>query len=199
MPGSVLQAKVMQATTCFHDGIPNAILQEANFVLHNPVAFHPPNSVLNADSDGGHTTIGRLFRRGEFPAARCFPGLEDRHPLLEDSLETLLLIPTTARWQGVARQLRQALIRRVAFTRVAQEAHMTYLSDHEEVFARVTLLLATVICLWLFGLGRAVDWPFRTIMPTRGVVDFLSGACLSNTAAHSAAVRAGSRSWSPKA
>src|ERR671925_2361023 len=110
MPWSVLQTKVMQATTCFHDGIPNAILQEADFILHHPVAFHPTNSVLNADSDGGNTTIGRLFRRGEFPAPRFFLGLEDRDPLLEESLEALILIQTTAGWQGIARQLCQALI-----------------------------------------------------------------------------------------
>jgi hypothetical protein len=41
----------MQATTGFHDGVSNPILHEADGVLHNPVAFHPPNGVFNADSD----------------------------------------------------------------------------------------------------------------------------------------------------
>ena len=32
----------------------------------------------------------------------------------------------------------------------------------------MTRLLATVIRLWLFRIGRAVDWTFGTIMPKGG-------------------------------
>lgn len=158
----------MQATTGFHDGIPKAILQEADGVLHHPVAFHPTNGVLNADADGGHTTIRGFLRRGEVPAPRCFLGLHDGDVLKRESLAALILIQTTARWQGIARQLRQALLRRLAFTGVAQAVNMTGLIDHEAVVERVPLLLATVIFLWRFGIGRAVDGPFSPIMPTRG-------------------------------
>ena len=77
---------------------------------------------------------------------------------------------------------------------MTQEAHVTRLSDHQEVFERVTLLLAAVIVLLLFGIGRAVDRTFGAIMPKRGVVDFPSVECALNSAANSAAVRAGSSS-----
>jgi hypothetical protein len=40
----------MQATTRFHDGIANPVLQEADFIFHHSIAFHPTNGVLNADS-----------------------------------------------------------------------------------------------------------------------------------------------------
>ena len=76
---------------------------------------------------------------------------------------------------------------------------MTGFSDHEEVFERVTLLLAAVIFLLLFGIGRAVDRTFSAIMPKRGVVDLPSVACGLNIAANSATVRAGSNSRSAKA
>ena len=56
----------------------------------------------------------------------------------------------------------------------------------------MTLLLAAVIFLLLFGIARAMDRTFGTIMPKRGVVDPPSVACVSNIAANSAAVRAGS-------
>ena len=69
----------------------------------------------------------------------------------------------------------------------------------EEVFQRVTLLLPTVILLWLFGISRAVDRSFSALMPTRGGVDLPSVACVLNSAAHAAAVRAGSRAWSAQA
>jgi len=92
----------MQPTTCFHHGITNAILQETNFVFHHPIAFHPTNGVFNADSDGGNPTIGRFFRRSELPATRCFLRLDDRDARQAKSLETLILIQTTARGQGLA-------------------------------------------------------------------------------------------------
>ena len=68
----------MQATTCFHDGVPNPILQEADFVLHDPVAFHPTNGVFNPDSDGRNPTIRRFLRGREFSSRRFFLGLDDR-------------------------------------------------------------------------------------------------------------------------
>jgi hypothetical protein len=189
----------MQATTCFHDGVPNPILQEADFIFHDPVAFHPANGMFDPATDGRDPTIRRFLRGCKLPSTRCFLGLDDRDAILEESLEALILIQATAGWQGIARFLCQTLLRRFAFTGVASEAHMTRLSDHEEVFARVTLLLATVIRLWLFGIFRAVDRTFGAIMPTRGVVDLPSVACVSHIAANSAAVRAGSSSWSAKA
>jgi hypothetical protein len=189
----------MQSTTCLHDGVANAILQETDFVFHNPIAFHPTNGVFNADSDGGDATIGRLLRRSEIPATRCFLRLEDRDARQEKSLEAFILIQATAGWQGIARKLCHALIRGFAFIGVAQEAHVTGLVDHEEVVARVTLLRATVIFLLVLGICRAVDRSLSTIMPTRGGVDLPSVACVLNIAAHSSAVRAGSSSWSAKA
>jgi len=41
----------MQATTCFHDCVPYPVLQKADLVLHEPVAFHPTNGVFHTDSD----------------------------------------------------------------------------------------------------------------------------------------------------
>ena len=189
----------MQAATCFHHDIANAILQKANFVFPHPVAFHPTNGVFNTDSDGGNPTIRRLLRGREFSSRRFFLGLDDRDVMQAESLEALILIQTAARWQGIPSQLCQALIRGFAFIGVAQEAHMTGLVDHEEVFERVTLLLATVIFLWLFGICRTMDRPFSAIMPKRGGVELPSVACVLNIAANSAAVRAGSSSWSAKA
>src|SRR4029434_10451596 len=145
----------MQATTCFHDGVPYPILQKADFVLHEPVAFHPTNRVFNPNSDGGNSTIARLLRGGQFPARWCFLGLDDRDARQEKSLEAFILIQATTGWQGIACQLCYALIRGFPFTGVTQEAHMTGLVDHEEVFERVTLLLAAVKFLLLFRIARA--------------------------------------------
>ena len=189
----------MQATTRFHDDVPYPILQKADFVFHDPIALHATNGMLNADSDRGNTTIRGFLRGCEFPSRRCFLGLDDRDVRQGKSLEAFVLIQATAGWQGIARALRQAFIGGFAFRGMAQEAHMTDLVDHEEVFECVTLLLATIIFLLLFGIGWAVDRTFSTIMPKRGVVDLSSVVCGLNIAENSSAVRAGSSSWSAKA
>jgi hypothetical protein len=189
----------MQATTCFHDGVPYPVLQKADLVLHEPVAFHPTNGVFNTDAAGGNTAIRRLLRGCEFPSTRGFLRLDEGDVLQVEPLEAPILLQAAARWQGRASALCHARIRSVAFIGVAHEAYVTGLVDHEEVVARVTRLLAAVICLCLFGIGRAVERTCSAIMPTRGVVELPSVACGLNSAAHAAAVRAGSRSWSATA
>jgi hypothetical protein len=184
----------MQPTTRFHDGVENTILQETDFVFHNPIAFHTTNGVFNADSDGGNATIRRFLRRSEFPATRCFLRLDERDARQEKSLEGLILIQTTAGWQGIVGQLCNALIRGLSFIGVAQEAHVTGLVDHEEVFERVTLLLTTVILLLFLGSCRTLDGAFGPIMPKRGVGVESSVWGVASTVAKAAAVRAGSSS-----
>jgi hypothetical protein len=158
----------MHATTCFHDGIPQPILQRTDFVLHDPVTFYSPNGVFDPDSDGRNTTIRGFLRGREFSSRRCFLRLDNGHVLQAESLEPLILIQTAARRQRLPSQCCQALIRGFAFRGVTQEAHVTGLVDHDEVFERVTLLLAAVVFLLLFRIGRAVDRTFSAIMPTRG-------------------------------
>ena len=92
----------MQATTCFHDSIANAILQEANFVFHDPVAFHPTNGVFHTDSDGRNTTIVGFLRRREFTPTGVFLGLDMVTPARRIP-GIPYLIQTTARGQPIAR------------------------------------------------------------------------------------------------
>ena len=189
----------MQPTTRFHHRITNAILQEADFVFHDSVAFHSTNRVFNPNSDGGNSTIDLLLRWGQFPSRWCFLGLEDRDARYEKPLKTLILIQVTAGWQGIACQFSHALIRGFPFTGVAQETHVTGLIDHEEVFERVTLLLATVILLLLLRVFRTLDGPFSPIMKKRVEGAEASVGGVVSIAAKSSAVRAGSSSWSAKA
>jgi hypothetical protein len=139
--------------------------------------------------------MGLLLRRGQFPARWGFPGVEDPEARPAQPLKALSLIQATAGWQRRACQCGTGLISGFPLIGMAQEAHGTGLSEHEEGFARVTLLLAPVVFWWRFGSGRALHRPCGAIMPKRGV-ELLS---ISNMSAHSAAGRAGSRSWFAKA
>src|SRR5262245_1383237 len=131
----------MQATTCFHDGIPNAILQETDGVLYDPIAFHPTNCMIAPHENGRDLQILRTCRGRECPATTFLVALENRDTRQKEALEALILIQTTASWQGIPGELRHALLRRVAFIGGAQEGHGTGLLDHQEVFERVMLLL----------------------------------------------------------
>ena len=97
-------------------------------------------------------------------------------------------------WQCIALQLSQAFIMRLPFICRTQEADMTGLIDHEEVFDRMALLLAAVVVLLVLGIGGAVDRSLSTIMPKRGDPGTSSVRLAASITARSSAFRAGSSS-----
>ena len=64
----------MQSTTRFHDGVANAIFQEANLLLHHTIAFYPANGVFDMDAGGRDHPIGGFLQWGEFPSGGLFFG-----------------------------------------------------------------------------------------------------------------------------
>jgi hypothetical protein len=158
----------MQATTCLHDGVANAILQKTYLVFDNPSAFHSANGVFNTDADRRNCTIGRFRWWGEFTATRFFLRLDDGDAVEDKTLEAPILVEATARGQGIARQFSQNFILCLPFIRGTQEADVTALIDYEEVLDRVALLLAAVVLLLVLGIGGAMDRSLRAIMPKRG-------------------------------
>jgi hypothetical protein len=185
----------MQATTRFHDDITNPILEETDFVFHDPIAFHPTDRMFNTDSDRRDPSIGGSLRRREFTPTGFFLGLDDRDPSQDEPLEAHILVEITPKRQGIARQLREAFIMGFAFIGRTQEANVTALIDHEQVLERVALFLATVVFLLVLGISRAVDRSFSAIMPKRGDVGPSFECWVERRVANSSAVRAGSRSW----
>jgi hypothetical protein len=194
----VLQTIVMQPTTRFHHGITNAILQEADFIFHNPVAFHPTNGVFDADSDNGNTTIGGLLRWGEFPPRGFFLGW-----IIVTSARTNPGTPSLdrghCRGASDSPPLSQDLIVGLPFIGDTQEANLTGFIDHQEVFDRTAFLFTAVVALLVFWIGWAVDRSLSTIMPKRGDMGPSLVCLLVRSVANSAAVRAGSSSCCRKA
>ena len=159
----------MQATAYFHDSVTNSALQETALVFHPAVAFHPANRVLDPDADGRDGTIGHFFPWRRFTPARFLLGLDDGHSGQNKSLEAHILIETTPRRQRIALKICKALIMHLACLGGAKKANGTGFINHEEVFQRVALLLATIM-LWLFfRVFRTLDWACSTIMPKKGM------------------------------
>ena len=184
----------MQATTCFHDGIPNAVPQQAYLVFHDPIAFHTTNGVFDTDSDRRDLTIVRFLRWREFSMTGLLLRLDDRDPIACKALEPQILIEATAAGEGIAHQIREAFVMRLPLVGVAQEAHMTDLIDHEEVFDRVTLLLAAGVVLLVLWIDRAMDRSLSTIRPQRGGRGTPSVRLAPSITDKSSALRAGSSS-----
>lgn len=189
----------MQATARFPDGVPHPILQQADRVFHDSIAFDAPHGLFNAHADGREATVRLLFRRGEFPSTRFLLRLEHGYLRQQEALEAFSLIQATSRWQPVPCLLRSADSRRFAFPGGTQEANLTPCIDHQDVCERVTLLLATVIFFLLLWILWTLDGALSPIMPNRGELDVASVLCRVSSAANSSAVRAGSRSCSPQA
>src|SRR5262245_21746643 len=104
----------MQSTTRIHDGVANAILQEAYLVFHHLGAFHTANGVFNTDSDRRDRAISRFLRWDEFTSTRFSLRLDDGDAVEGKALEAHILVEATAVWQGIALQLSQAFIMRLA-------------------------------------------------------------------------------------
>lgn len=184
----------MQPTTCLHDHIPNPILQEADGVLHDPVAFHTANRMFNPNSYGRNPTIHHFLGWSKLPSTWFLLGLEDCDPWQDESLEAFVLIQTAPEGQGIAGHLCHDDIRRSPFTGGTQEANVTCFINQQEVFERVSLLLAAVVFFLLFRIFRPLDRSLGPIVDKRGDGAAFSVLCLASSAANSSAVRAGRRS-----
>jgi hypothetical protein len=125
--------------------------------------------------------------------------LDNRDAGQDESLDAHILIETTAGRQALALQLSQAFIVGLPFPGSTQEAPLTGFINHQEVFERMACLFAAVVFLLVFWIGCAVDRSLRTILPTRGDAGPSWVCLLVRSVAHSAAVRAGSRSCCPQA
>ena len=120
--------------------------------------------------------------------------LDDRDPRARIALEPHVVIETTAPWEGIAFQSRQACIVRLPCIGGTQETPRTSRSDPEAVVERLALLLAAVGVLLVLGSGGAVARSLRTIMPTRGATGTPSVRLAASLTAQSSAFRAGSSS-----
>jgi hypothetical protein len=199
VPRSVLYAIVRQPTTRVHHGITHAILQEADVVLHNPVALHPAHGVCQTDSDGGKTTIGGLLRRRAFPATRVLLRVDTRAVGQDESLEAHLLREIPAGGHARALPLSPDCIVGLPVIGSPQAANLTGVIQHQEGVDRLACLVAAGVCLVVCWIGRAVDRSLRPLMPPRGDVGPSWVWVLGRRVAHSAAVRAGRSSGCPHA
>jgi hypothetical protein len=189
----------MQPTTCLHDGIANTVFHEASLVLDHTVAFHPANRVCDPAAQGRERPSSGFLCWGEFSPRGLFLGLDARDPLARIALEPQILSPITATGAGIAFALSQAVSMGLPVRGRTQETKMTSRLGDEEGFERRALLLTAIVVLLIRLIGWAVERSVRTRRPTRGARGTPGGRVAARLTAHSAAVRAGRRSWWAKA
>jgi hypothetical protein len=101
------------------------------------------------------------------------------------------LVEVTPAWEGITSLLREASVMFLAFHGVTQEADVTGLIDDQQVFDRVTLLLAAVVVLLVLWIEWAMDRSLSAIMPKRGGIGTPSVRLATSITAKSSALRAG--------
>ena len=132
-----------------------------------------------------------FLRWGELTLTGLFLGLDNRDAITHKALESPLLIEMTPAWQGITGQIREASVMFLAFHGVTQEADVTGLIDDQQVFDRVTLLLAAVVVLLALWIEWAMDRSLSAIMPKRGGIGTPSVRLATSITAKSSALRAG--------
>src|SRR3990172_5345585 len=100
MPGSEIQAEIVQAAASFHDLIWKVIFAGSHLIFDNPIAFHPSDGMFSADAQTGNLAIALFLFSSEFFAARFLHGLDHGHTWHSKALKASILAQAAALRQG---------------------------------------------------------------------------------------------------
>ena len=163
-------------------------------IVNDTIAFHTSDTMLDMHADSRNAFVFRFFFGGQSAFWWFLLWLYDCYSWQGKALECTILCQLAAFRQLILRFVCNPFVMRFPFIGGTQEANMTGLIDHEEVFDRMALLLAAVVVLLVLGIGWAVDRSLRTIMPKRGEKETSSVRLAASITANSSAFRAGSNS-----
>ncbi len=190
MPGTIAQSEIMQPTGDGHHHVPDTILPVADLVFHDPTAFDTTDRMLDPHFLARNATVCFFLCWCEFPAARLFRRLLDRHHRDCKSLKSHVLIEHTPSGQYIVFVINNGFLMPFPSMRRAQKLNRTLVIDEQNIFDRMTFLLSTVIfCLFIRVYG-SLDGTFGAIMIKKGGVS-AGGASAAVT---SVARRAGNAS-----
>ena len=79
MPGSEVQAEIVEATASFHNLISEVIFPGSRQVFDNPVAFNPSDGTLDPDVQTQNPAVGLFLFGSEFFATGFLHRLDHGH------------------------------------------------------------------------------------------------------------------------
>ena len=111
----------MQGTADFHHAIPDALLPQADPVLHDAAALDTAVDMRDPQPTLVQRLGGPLLFPGQLLAVWLLGRHEDRHPRKRQGQEAQILSQSAPRKQGRGRRVRNGLIMGAAAIRVTQE------------------------------------------------------------------------------
>jgi hypothetical protein len=149
----------MPGTAAFHHQITDTRLLQAEAVLHDTAARHPPLARLDPQPTlGPHLATGRLRRP------------EDRHLGARAPQAAQLLQPSTPRGQGRGHRVRHVFVVVAPSIGCTQQAEREEGMHSQDIVHHVVALLAPrtgVLCSSVLGTD---DASFRPVMGQRGLL-----------------------------
>jgi len=115
MPGSEIQAEIVQAAASFHDPIPKVIFPVSQLIFNNPIAFDAADGVFDPDAQAGNLAVAFFLFGSEFSATRLLHGLDHGHVCQSEALKAGILTQATPIRQDQACFIRYFLVVLLAF------------------------------------------------------------------------------------
>jgi len=167
--------EIVQGATELHHEIADALLPQADPVLHDATTLDAAVDMLDPESPLVEHLIGQVLLQGELRTAGLLRRHEDLHLRERERQKAQILQqPTPSReWGGGS--LRDAQIMAPAAVGVAQQEDDEERIDEQDIFDGVVLFLAAITRGLLRRVLGADDAPFGPVMGKRGEAGAAAG------------------------
>jgi len=135
---------MVQGTTARQDEITDALLPQADPVLHDAAALDTAVDMRDPQPTLVQRLVGPLLFPGQLLSVWLLGRHEDRHPRKRQGQEAQILSQSAPRKQGRGRRVRNGLIMGAAAIRVAQEEDEKQSVDQQDIVDSVVLFLAAI-------------------------------------------------------
>lgn len=168
--------------------------------MDDTIDFHTTNTMLDQHSDVRYPLIVGFFFITQPAVAWLLLGLKDRHPRQRETLKPAILPKHASFRQTILGLVRNPFIMHSSCICSAQKPDPPTRIHQQHILDRMVFLLPAVVDFLLIGIFRACYRSFGSIVAKKGGASgsrYSVSSC--NRAANSAALRAGSKLWLPKA
>jgi hypothetical protein len=166
----------VQGTTECHHEIADALLPQADPVLHDATPLDAAVDRLDPEPPLVECLVGELLLQGQLRTAGLLRRHEDRHLREREGQETEILQQPTPGRERVGGGLRDAQIMGTAAVGGAQKEDDEHGIDEQDMFDGVVLFLAALTRGLLRRVLGADDPPFGPVMGTRGETGAAAGS-----------------------
>ena len=142
---------------------------QTQLVLHDPATLDATDRMLDPHSNAIDATIFFLLVSCQLSSTRLFLWLYDHNAINVKALKAPILIQRASWWQLIGFTISCPFIMTRSFPGVAQTPYSTILIDNDDIFDRMTFLLAAIIPFLFFWITWSIYRPLCSVMNKKGV------------------------------